>query len=683
MPCPQFKPHHSSLQGVNKEGSNGCLEDSLSWLSEFFLAEKTAVNKCLEEHQRTLLTKIETWIEHRNSEDRCKMSVPSPQPAHSLKACTQAADPAPAVVQSQHKNLKEMNPALAPPTTDSLPPLLTVSQSYEFDDVGNTPRRALSSGTSHNDDMLDSKSSRRKVIKLFMDMPSERSRAKRNDSAATFLKRKKTTESMGSAKSRQGKLLRVFTRAGSGIDLDDDACEELGGENTVGSSPAQKERPIDSMIEEWHAVAGSLSMTRDERELMKLKGLRWFVQSNRFEIMMAIIIAVNAVVMAAKVQYIGAERGFKMGIQQAYKTQDDQIDEIFKLLELVIGCMFVFEVVLKLIALNCRFWFSLWNLFDFVVVSVWVLDTWDLIHLGLNPMVLRLASLLKLIKMAKLTRAFRLFDSLQLLVGAIKASVSVLVWASAVLLLVQILWALLMSQVLETYISDASVEEARRVQVWKYFGTFGRSLLTLFEITLGNWIVPCRLLLDNVAGWYGVAFVSYKLSIGFAVVNVISAVFIQQTIKVAAADENIMIAQKAKESRRHQAELRHVFQDLDLSQDGVVSLDEFQFALKNERVKHLLAALEINIIEAFDVFELLNNGDNEISWDEFLVGMRRIKGPAQAVDMVRLLFDQKRDAQAQQERMEEQMQVLIRLETRQSEMHDMISSVRLQKSNTW
>jgi len=79
----------------------------------------------------------------------------------------------------------------------------------------------------------------------------------------------------------------------------------------------------------------------------------------------------------------------------------------------------------------------------------------------------------------------------------------------------------------------------------------------------------------------------------------------------------------------------------------------------------------------------LNNGDNEISWDEFLVGMRRIKGPAQAVDMVRLLFDQKRDAQAQQERMEEQMQVLIRLETRQSEMHDMISFVRLPKSNTW
>ena len=40
--------------------------------------------------------------------------------------------------------------------------------------------------------------------------------------------------------------------------------------------------------------------------------------------------------------------------------------------------------------------------------------------------------------------------------------------------------------------------------VYTYFGTFSRSLLTMFEITLANWPPVCRALTENVTEpWFG------------------------------------------------------------------------------------------------------------------------------------------------------------------------------------
>jgi len=255
---------------------------------------------------------------------------------------------------------------------------------------------------------------------------------------------------------------------------------------------------------------------------------------------------------------------------------------------------------------------------------------------------------------------------------------STLWWASVVLLILQTFAAMLMYYGAEHYIEDQSKPIATRREVWKYFGTFARALLTMFEVTLGNWLPPCRLMMENVASWYGAVFVVWKMTIGFAVVRVVSAVFIQQTLKVATRDEDIMVGQKAKDARNIQQELKRLFLDLDLTQDGVITIEEFQIALSNDRVRHLLAALEINVVEAVDVFELLDNGNGEISWDEFVVGMRRIKGPAQSVDLVRLLFDHKRECQVQQDLLEEQ---LHRLEELHRDICTIAESAKIVKKN--
>ena len=67
----------------------------------------------------------------------------------------------------------------------------------------------------------------------------------------------------------------------------------------------------------------------------------------------------------------------------------------------------------------------------------------------------------------------------------------------------------------------------------------------MFEITLANWGPPVRRLMNKVDEWWAVFFLAYKLTVGFAVVQVIISTFIQQTFKTASRDEEVMIKETA------------------------------------------------------------------------------------------------------------------------------------------
>merc|ERR1712110_1383941 len=92
--------------------------------------------------------------------------------------------------------------------------------------------------------------------------------------------------------------------------------------------------------------------------------------------------------------------------------------------------------------------------------------------------------------------------------------------------------------------------------------------VTMFEIHLANWSPACRVLVDEVSEWYGVFFIAYRCLAGFAVLNVINAVFIQQTMQVAQGNRDIMIMQRQKQQEQYKKRLKDVFKRLDTSGDG-------------------------------------------------------------------------------------------------------------------
>merc|ERR1712048_1519168 len=105
---------------------------------------------------------------------------------------------------------------------------------------------------------------------------------------------------------------------------------------------------------------------------------------------------------------------------------------------------------------------------------------------------------------------------------------------------------MIMSQLVFDFIMDDAENLQSRQIVFSYYGTFSRSMITMFEIHLANFAPACRVLVDTVGEEYAYLFLCYRCLAGFAILNVINAVFIQQTMRVAQQDHDVMIDLKQK-----------------------------------------------------------------------------------------------------------------------------------------
>merc|ERR1712137_424610 len=71
----------------------------------------------------------------------------------------------------------------------------------------------------------------------------------------------------------------------------------------------------------------------------------------------------------------------------------------------------------------------------------------------------------------------------------------------------------------------------------------------------------------------------------------------------------------------------------DASGDGTVSLDEFQTLLEDPTMRLWLSAQDIDVGDTALLFDLLDNGDGELTADDLCCGISRLKGPARSFDM--------------------------------------------------
>ena len=76
--------------------------------------------------------------------------------------------------------------------------------------------------------------------------------------------------------------------------------------------------------------------------------------------------------------------------------------------------------------------------------------------------------------------------------------------------------------------------------------------------------------------------VFHKLTVGFAVIGVINGIFVQETLKAAASDDNIMVRQKQKADEIHRKKMTSLFESLDKSRDGLPEWTEFKQTVSSQ-----------------------------------------------------------------------------------------------------
>merc|ERR1719291_564831 len=123
---------------------------------------------------------------------------------------------------------------------------------------------------------------------------------------------------------------------------------------------------------------------------------------------------------------------------------------------------------------------------------------------------------------------------------ALQGSLYVLAWSCLLLIIIQAMVAFFINQLLDEFYFGGDHPQQEQEEVFEYFGSFSRALLSTFEMTLANWPPVCRLLMENVSEWFMVICLLHKLTVGFAVVAIINAIFIQETFRIASQDDFVM-----------------------------------------------------------------------------------------------------------------------------------------------
>lgn len=304
---------------------------------------------------------------------------------------------------------------------------------------------------------------------------------------------------------------------------------------------------------------------------------------------------------------------------------------VFKVAEILFGLCFTVEVLIKILAFRQFFFRSGFNIFDMVVVAVWCMDFAAGLRLIANPMLLRLIRLIRLLRLLRLVKVMEMFDTLMLMVTSIRASASVLCWGTLVLTLTMTGCALVVNDMVWPVMDDNSVDLEVRKQLFAFWGTYGRCMVTMFEVTLGNWVPACRLLMNNVSEWYGLAFILYKSIVGFGIVKVITGVFMHETFKCASIDDDLMIQHRVRAKKHFRTKMSLFFRESDASGDGMLDVEEFKAILEDERVNNWLQALEINIHRPDEFFRGIAGSDMLLSSDELVKNMALNRGAASQI----------------------------------------------------
>eukprot|EP00439_Symbiodinium_sp_Y106_P017141 s1087_g2.t1 len=371
------------------------------------------------------------------------------------------------------------------------------------------------------------------------------------------------------------------------------------------------------------------------------------VRHQAFEAFFAAVVITNAVFIGLDVQFaVGAD-------SEAERSSEMQI------IGYVYTGLFTAELGLRLFEGGCRFFCNddwMWGWLDLFIVmsSLWevALDVVQFFYQsqgdleaipGISNMKsFRIIRLTRLLKTAQFVRIFRFVMALRMLVTSIISTLKALLWAMVLLALIVYVFAVLFTQEVNDFLlaetSQQILTELERQDLEKHFGSLMFSMLSLFMSIAGgvSWQEVIRPLLSMSTVWC-LCYLFYIMFTYFAVLNVITGVFCQSAIESAQNDHSMVVQALMDNKAAHIQKLRDLFHHLNRTNN-----DEANGKINTPAVKEYFEALGLDIWDAWSFFKLLDAaGDGAVDLEDFFEGCMRFRGTARAMDVGRIMQDQR------------------------------------------
>eukprot|EP00927_Polykrikos_kofoidii_P054115 TRINITY_DN48594_c0_g1_i1.p1 TRINITY_DN48594_c0_g1~~TRINITY_DN48594_c0_g1_i1.p1 ORF type:complete len:613 (-),score=75.63 TRINITY_DN48594_c0_g1_i1:45-1883(-) len=386
------------------------------------------------------------------------------------------------------------------------------------------------------------------------------------------------------------------------------------------------------------SVKGLLHATREpahERDT----SLPWwisFVRSTTFDLIVGFLICLNTLVMSLQLEF--SVQTLDRKIQGICTMQNPCIsdwDMVWDISEHCFCFCFGAELLLRIAADGWRYLTALGSFCDAVVVIASSLDAWVLSPLGStvgsNVNVLRMVRLIKLAKVMRVVRVMKAFTTLRVLVAAVASSVGALAWSMTLLFVLEVIAAIFLSQLLQLTIeSNVHLDDHHRLFLSENFGTWSRSMLSVFEMTMApGGFIKYRILAD-VHPALMMFVVVYVCVVTFAVVRVITAIFLKTTLSASEKDAPRMAEEQSL------ARLNYIAR-LSGEVTGCITETTLDLVLLEPHTCQLLQALGIEVQEARGLFKAIDHGQGGVRFHEYLTELVRMGGLVKCKDTLLLV----------------------------------------------
>lgn len=198
------------------------------------------------------------------------------------------------------------------------------------------------------------------------------------------------------------------------------------------------------------------------------------IQGIPFQITMALIIVGNAVVIGIETDY------------PDYKWWDS--------VETAFLVIFAAELILKLTVLGIKKFFNpdgtdfIWNVFDFFIVNLGVIDTvaTEILHSSGKGSFSQLFRMIRLLRILRIFRIIRFLRQLYMLAFGLVLATTAIFWVTFLMIFVLYVCAIMIVKTLGRGADDPSINEFLQAR----FGNIPQTMLTLFELMTSPDLTP-------------------------------------------------------------------------------------------------------------------------------------------------------------------------------------------------
>eukprot|EP00747_Dinoflagellata_sp_TGD_P056204 gnl/TRDRNA2_/TRDRNA2_149966_c2_seq1.p1 gnl/TRDRNA2_/TRDRNA2_149966_c2~~gnl/TRDRNA2_/TRDRNA2_149966_c2_seq1.p1 ORF type:complete len:738 (-),score=138.72 gnl/TRDRNA2_/TRDRNA2_149966_c2_seq1:25-2238(-) len=368
-------------------------------------------------------------------------------------------------------------------------------------------------------------------------------------------------------------------------------------------------------------------------------GLGGFIQT-RLEGISALVIIVNA-------WFIGFQAEYALDHPSAPASM------LINIVNLSFCIYYTIEVILKLSVHKLYFFVNKergWNWLDAMLVCSGIYDSVSTFVLsdaeGSSASgMLRLLRLFKMAKMLRVIRVMRFFRELRLLMKPLIGSLRTLFWTCAMFSIIVYVFGIVFLQAASGVLVEDHTEnkltEDQRSELYELWGSAVKSMITLYmAVTGGNdWGALAEPL--KLAGYiYYFLFMMYVLFLSFAVLNVLTGVFVDAAMTYATDDRiNVALENNSEETAViNKAEDACTAMGFDAA--GGFTEAGLDALLNSDEMVGLMIWFDVQPKEVRQLFETMASEKSTALVDHrmFLQCCTKLKGTAKSSDVQTLLY---------------------------------------------